>query len=225
MPVAPMRLQVATSWRHSDSSTTTSTATKSESMRALTVGDCSEGSSWQNSLTLSARRFILRPMLVRPSMAPCSSSARSSILRRFSGSSHAARLATSRVVLARMVSTILSLLATREEPVSVMSTMAPMPGSPALTSVAPHEYSTFFTAMPRSAKNFSVVWTSSEQTMVPARSAAVCTCESSGTAMTQRAGLEVALEYLSSHTSITSEPFSTTQSWPQIPASRTPSST
>lgn len=43
------------------------------------------------------------------------------------------------------------LLARRLLPVSVMSTIPPTPGSEALTSVAPHEYSTL-QSMPRSAK-------------------------------------------------------------------------
>ena len=124
-----------------------------------------------------------------------------------------------------MVSTMRSLFARSEEPVSVMSTMAPTPGRLAFTSVAPQEYSTLTPRTPRSSKNFAVVLTSSDAMSVPSRSCTERTGESSGTAMTHRAGLAVAFEYFSSQTSKTSDPFSTIQSAPQMPASRTLSAT
>ena len=158
-------------------------------------------------------------------MAPRSSTARFSILARFCGSSQASLLATSLVVDSRITSTTRSLFATSEDPVSVMSTMAPTPGRLAFTSVAPQEYSTLTPRTPRFSKNFAVVLTSSDAMSVPSRSFTSRTGESSGTAMTHRAGLAVALEYFSSATSTTSEPFSTIQSAPQMPASRTPSAT
>lgn len=61
--------------------------------------------------------------------------------------------------------------------------------------------------------HFLVVCTSSEATMVPARSSARVTGLLSGTASTQRAGLEVALLYCSSHTEAEGEGGEGWQAW------------
>lgn len=76
---------------------------------------------------------------------------------------------------------------TRACNMGVVSTSAQTPLKPRPSSTPTH---------------FLVVCTSSEATMVPARSSARCTGLDSGTASTQRAGLLVALEYVSSHTAV-----------------------
>ncbi len=71
-----------------------------------------------------------------------------------------------------------------DDPVSVTSTIASA-SSGGLTSVAPHENSTF-TAMPRVEKYACVARTSSVAIVAPSRSCGVRYFESSGTARTHR---------------------------------------
>ena len=98
-----------------------------------------------------------------------------------------------RVVVSSISSRIRRRLARREEPVSVMSTMASAtPGMPALTSVVPQENSTS-ASMPRPARKRRVTPTSSVATRLPRRSSRERMAESSGTAMTQRRGREETL--------------------------------
>ena len=108
----------------------------------------------------------------------------SSTLRRLSGSSHAATFAMSWVVLSSTVSTMRSLLARRELPVSVTSTIASA-SSGSLASVAPQLNSTL-AVTPRSPSQRRVTPTSSVATILPCRSAAERTGDESGTASTQR---------------------------------------
>ena len=100
-------------------------------------------------------------------MAPCSSIEMSSILRRLSGSSQASTLAMSCVVLSSTVSTMRSLLARRELPVSVTSTIASA-SSGSLASVAPQLNSTL-AVTPRSASQRLVTPTSSVATILPSQ--------------------------------------------------------
>ena len=106
-----------------------------------------------------------------------------SIFSRFQGIAHASLLATKRVVLVRRVSTMRRLLARRDEPVSVPSTMAS--SRRALISVVPQENSTL-TLMLRAANQRRVVLTSSVAMIFPSRSSGRLIGLSSGTARTQR---------------------------------------
>ena len=162
--------------------------------------------------------FILRPTLASASSAPLRSSAMVSIFLRFHSSFQASLLAISRGVELRSSSTMRSLFALREEPVSVTSTMAST-SSWAFTSVAPQENSTSaFT--PFFLRYFLVRLTTSVAMRLPWRSFTDLTGESSGTHSTQRAGRRETLLNRNSPTSCTLEPFSMIQSWPVMPQSR-----
>ena len=80
--------------------------------------------------------------MVSASSAPHSRSPIVSIFRRLMGSAQLRLLAMNLVLVSRIVSTIRSLFARRELPVSVRSTMAST-RSGTFTSVAPQENSTF----------------------------------------------------------------------------------
>ena len=98
-----------------------------------------------------------------------------------------------RVVDSQMVSTMRKRLARSEEPVSVTSTMASTrPGIRAFTSVVPQENSTSAWT-PRPAKKRLVPSTNSVAMRLPCRSSTFWTDDSSGTAITQRTGRELAL--------------------------------
>ena len=101
-------------------------------------------------------------------IAPSSSMRTSSILRRFQASASASRLAISCVLDSSIVSTMRSLLARSDEPVSVTSTIASA-SSGSLASVAPQLNSTL-ALTPLSASQRRVVWTSSVATCLPSRS-------------------------------------------------------
>ena len=88
------------------------------------------------------------------------------------------------VVLSSTVSTMRSLLARRELPVSVTSTMASA-SSGSLASVAP-QLNSILAVTPRSASHRRVTPTSSVATILPSRSAGLCTGDCCGTASTQR---------------------------------------
>jgi hypothetical protein len=124
-----------------------------------------------------------------------------------------ALLAISLVFVSSSVSTMRSLLARSEEPVSVMSTIAST-RSGTLTSVCAHENSHLATLTPFCSKKRLVVLTNSVATRLPARSAGHLTEEASGTQSTQRDFSVEARLYTRSQTSTTSELFSSTQSWP-----------
>ncbi len=115
-----------------------------------------------------------------------------SIFCRFQGSSQAFLLATSCVLECINTSTIRSLLARSDEPVSVTSTMAST-RSGHLASVAPHENSTS-ASTPCPASHFRVMLTTSVAMRLPSRSCTDCISESSGTASTQRTGRMLAFE-------------------------------
>ncbi len=166
--------------------------------------------------------FIFRPTLLRASIAALSRMDRFSIFSRLKLSRQAWRLAISRVVETITVSMTRRLLARRDVPVSVSSTMAFT--SRAFTSVAPQLNSTF-TGMFLLSKYCFVTPTSSVAMIPPFRSSGRVTGDSLGTASTQRVGLPVCLLYGSSQTSTMSHPFSVIQSRPVMPASRTPSPT
>jgi hypothetical protein len=100
------------------------------------VGLFIAGSSAMTASSLSCATLSDRRTRPRASITPSSSVRTSSISRRLAGSSQAALLATSRVVEVRMVSTILSPLRLRVDPVSVRSTRASII-SGTLASVAP----------------------------------------------------------------------------------------
>ena len=121
----------------------------------MRIGQAADGRALfgRQQLKTSARRssgmFIFSPTLARASIAPRSSMAMFSIFSRFQGIAQACVLAMSRVVLVSNVSTMRRLLARRDEPVSVSSTMPS--SSRALISVVPQENSTV-TLTPRWAK-------------------------------------------------------------------------
>ena len=128
-----------------------------------------------------------------------SSNASVSIFCRFHGFFHAARFTIRRGVETSKVSTMRSLLARSEEPVSVSSTMAST-NSCAFISVAPQENSTSaFT--PCFFKYFFVRLTTSVAMRLPDKSFTDLTDEFSGTHNTQRAGCRVALLKRNSPTS------------------------
>ncbi|OQB91119.1 MAG: hypothetical protein BWX84_01556 [Verrucomicrobia bacterium ADurb.Bin118] len=162
--------------------------------------------------------FILSPTIVSASSAPFNSIASVSILRRFHGSFQASWLAIKRGVELSNSSTIRSLLARSDEPVSVTSTMAST-SSCAFTSVAPQENSTS-ALTPCFLRYFFVRFTTSVAMRLPWRSFTVLTGECSGTHKTQRAGLRDTLLKINSPTSRTLDPFSTIQSWPVMPQSK-----
>ena len=107
--------------------------------------------------------------------------------------------------------------------VSVTSTMASHSPDTALASVAPQE-KVMSTRMPRSAKNRRVTLTSSVAMRLPSSCSMRVMFESPGTAITQRVGFLLTLEYTRSATTSTSESFSSVQSLPVIPASSMPPS-
>jgi len=128
--------------------------------------------------------------LVVAVIAPCSKVLIDSIFSRRAGSFQASLLATSRAVLSSTSAMTRRLFALSDDPVSVTSTMASM--ILALTSVAPQLNSTR-TSMPRCSKYWRVVRTSSVAMTPPSSCSISVTCDSAGTASTQRAGLLVAL--------------------------------
>ena len=223
IPSAPRRFSSGISLRTCRSSMIVSTATHSSEKSGEMVGLRSAGSRSTIEARSSRRTFSFRPTLPSARMAPSSSSARFSIFSRFHGSCHASWLATSWVLDESSTSTMRSLLARSELPVSVTSTMAST-RSGALTSVAPHENSTS-AVTPCSASQRSVSPTTSVAIRLPSRSFTEWMSESSGTASTQRTGRMDAFEYTRSATTCTSAPVSAIQSRPVMPASNTPSAT
>ena len=125
--------------------------------------------------------------------------------------------------LSMSVSTMRSLFARSEEPVSVTSTIAST-RSGTFTSVAPQENSTS-AVTPCFARNARVISTASVAITFPCKSFTLFTGESSGTQSTQRVGRELVLLKTRSHRRSTSLPLFSIQSRPVSPQSRKPCST
>ena len=115
------------------------------------------------------------------------------------------------------------LLARRDEPVSVTSTMASARRG-GLTSVAPQLNSTW-ASTPCWASQRRVRETTSVAMRLPCRSCTLCAGESLGTASTQRTGRLLTLLNASSANSLTWASFSRIQSCPVRPQSSEPSCT
>ena len=148
-------------------------------------------------MAMTASRFLrstlrMRPTLPSAAMAPSSSILMSASFCDFQESAAAALLATNCVFEVKSSSTMRSLLARREEPVSVTSTMASA-RSGGLTSVAPQLNSTL-ALTPFLRRYFLVASTSSVAMILPSRSFTVLTGEDSGTASTQRTLPKLCLE-------------------------------
>src|SRR5580658_7406924 len=141
IPSAPAALSWGINSRTTRSSMIVSTATQPARLRLETVGLRKAGRVLRSEARSFSCRFIFNPTLLSASRAPRSRSARVSIFCRFQGSFHDAWLAIRRGVETSNVSTMRSLLARNDEPVSVISTIAST-SSCALTSVAPQENST-----------------------------------------------------------------------------------
>ncbi len=105
------------------------------------VGFFNAGSTSSTASRCCFSTFSMRPTLPMALMAPSSSILMSSSLRRFQASSQESTLAINCVFDSSTVSTMRSLLARSEEPVSVTSTMASA-STGGLTSVAPQLNST-----------------------------------------------------------------------------------
>ena len=223
MPVAPARLSCGTMRRTDASSMMVLMATQSGSLRCAMVGLRSAGRRAVTASRSPRRAFIISP--TRPSAARQEASMRAmlSSLAFFHGSRSAAWLAMRRGVLASTSSTMRRLLARRELPVSVISTMASARRG-GFTSVAPQENSTL-AVTPWRSKYLRVRCTTSVAMRLPCRSATAVTGESLGTQSTQRLGRRLTLANTNSAISATSAPVSSTQSWPVMPASKTPCST
>src|SRR2546422_9999552 len=179
IPSAPAAFNCGINSRTTCSSMIVSTATQPGWLRGDTVGLRKAGKLFNNFARFLSAMFIFRPTFASASSAPCNNKATLSIFPRFQRSFHAARLAINRGVETSSVSTIRGLFARKEEPVSVISTIAST-SSCALTSVAPQENSTSaFT--PCCLRYFFVRFTISVATRLPFKSFADLTGEFSGT--------------------------------------------
>ena len=141
IPSAPASLRRGISSRTADSFRIVSTACQPSSASGATVGLCSAGRTASTFCRSPFWTLSLRPTMSRALIAPSSSMRTSSILRFFQASRSASQLAISWVVLSSTVSTMRSLLARSDVPVSVTSTMASA-SSGSFASVAPQLNST-----------------------------------------------------------------------------------
>src|SRR5260370_17922878 len=184
IPCAFASLSLGIASRTTVSSRMVLTATQSGSLKGEMVGRFNAGST---AKTPSRSRFItfnINPTRPWAASAPQSIRAMFSIFLRLSVSCQAALLAINFVFDSNTVSMMRSLLARRELPVSVTSTMASA-RTGGFTSVAPHENSTrtgtFFFS-----KYCLVTLTNSVAIVQFFKSSADLYAESSGTASTQR---------------------------------------
>src|SRR5579885_2594564 len=142
MPWAPASLRRGMIVRTVDSSRMVFTASQLPSLSGEMVGFFKAGSTASTAPRRSFSTFSIKPTLPSALMAPSSSMRISSSLRRLCGSFHESRLAMSWVLDSSTVSTMRSLFARSDDPVSVTSTMASA-STGGFTSVAPQLNSTF----------------------------------------------------------------------------------
>ena len=166
------------------SSIIVSIATHFSSASLLIVGFLKDGKSAKIDSNLSTSIFNFKPTLDADSNADVKSKAIVSIFFFFQGSFKASLLATNTVFVVSKVSTIRSLFALSELPVSVRSTIASTK-SGTFISVAPQENSTS-ALTPFCSKNALVVLTISVAIRLPSKSLTVFTSDASGTQSTQR---------------------------------------
>ncbi len=184
MPSAPSALSCGMISRTTLSSMIVSSASQPALLKGETVGLRNDGTALMIASSASFGAFILSPTLDSASNAPLSRRAIVSILRFLTGSAQLFRLAMNLMFVSKSVSTIRSLLARRELPVSVMSTIAST-RSGTFTSVAPQENSTVTGTLLAAKYRFTVL-TSSVATRLPANCSAFWIGEDSGTHRTQR---------------------------------------
>ncbi len=168
-----------------------STAAQAPPLSGDTVGSFSAGRILRRLSSFLQGTFIFNPTFSSAAMAPSKSITISFIFSFLPGFFHDPRLAMNLVFDSMTVSSILSLLARNELPVSVTSTIASA-SSGGLASVAPQLNSTSaFT--PCFFKYFLVMFTTSVATRLPCRSFTDFIFPPSGAASTQRTGLMLCL--------------------------------